>query len=319
MRARYYADLLVNRSRVEAFRRGIGEAVRPGDRVLDLGTGLGTYAFFAARAGAGVVWAVDASPVVHLAETLAAANGLGESVRFVRGRVPGVELPRGLDVLVYEDFPVALFDRDTWEILRGVQEGHLAPGARMVPAAARLNLAPVESPRIRGSVFPLDAGDDESFGLSWAELRSVLADTPRKEQLAPEELRGRAVQGPRLALLPVPPAGALRVGGRWTADRDGTVHALALWFDLEVHEGGWISNEPRAEPEPWGQWILPVDPALQVAAGQTLEAEAGFEELDGGAPGWLSWRVAVGGDMRSGHEFGGVLFGEPDLRDAPEV
>ncbi|MGD2175984.1 MAG: 50S ribosomal protein L11 methyltransferase, partial [Candidatus Brocadiaceae bacterium] len=59
---KYYRDLLGDRERIEAFRRAIQRAVQPGDRVLDVGTGLGTFAFFAADAGASVVWAVDGDP-----------------------------------------------------------------------------------------------------------------------------------------------------------------------------------------------------------------------------------------------------------------
>lgn len=317
--ASYYASLLGNRTRIEAFRKGIEEAVRPGDRVLDLGTGLGTYAFFAARAGAGEVWAVDASPVVHLAETLAVANDLADGVvRFVRGSVPGVDLPRDIDVLIYEDFPTALFDRATWELLAGLAE-RLAPGGRMVPAAARLSLAPVESERIRRSVFPLADDGERAYGLDWTPVREVAANAPRRVELAPEELRGRAATGPRLGLLPPPPAADLKVGGEWTADRPGTVHALALWFDLEVHAGEWLSNEPWPSPEPWGQWLLPLDPPLRVREGETLTAGAGFDPLPGGAPGWLGWRASTGDERRSGHAFGGLLAAPEDLQPPPDV
>jgi protein arginine N-methyltransferase 1 len=67
----YYRGMLIQRSRVEAFRRAIHAAVRPGDRVLEIGSGLGTYAFFAAEAGASKVWAVEGAPIISVAKTLA--------------------------------------------------------------------------------------------------------------------------------------------------------------------------------------------------------------------------------------------------------
>ena len=42
MSVSYYASLLVYSNRIDAFRRAILETVKPGDRVLDVGAGLGT-------------------------------------------------------------------------------------------------------------------------------------------------------------------------------------------------------------------------------------------------------------------------------------
>ena len=58
----YYADLLRDRRRIDAFLQAIAAVVRPGDHVLDVGSGLGTFARAAARAGARRVTAIEADP-----------------------------------------------------------------------------------------------------------------------------------------------------------------------------------------------------------------------------------------------------------------
>jgi hypothetical protein len=108
-------------------------------------------------------------------------------------------------------------------------------------------------------------------------------------------------------------ATALRVEGNWEAGEAGVVHGLALWFDLEVYEGGWISNAPGADAEPWGQWLFPVDPPLEVAAGQTVEASVWREALADGSPGWARWECRVEDEVRKGHEFAGRAVGPEDL------
>jgi len=60
---------------------------QPGDKVLEVGTGLGTYAFFAAQAGAGHVWAVDRDPVIHAAAMVCKTNGLHDRITFLRGDI----------------------------------------------------------------------------------------------------------------------------------------------------------------------------------------------------------------------------------------
>jgi len=93
----------------------------------------------------------------------------------------------------------------------------------------------------------------------------------------------------------------------------GIIHGLALWFDLEIHEGSWISNAPRLDAEPWGQWLLPLDPQIEVAAGQGVAASVWRESLADGAPGWLRWSCRAGDQERTGHEFAGTLIGPNDL------
>ena len=140
MSLKYYLGLLQDEDRIEGFRRGIEEAVGEGDRVLDLGSGLGTFAFFAARAGAGRVWAVDEDPVIHVARAVARDNGLLDRIEFVRGRVPEVDLPDDLDVLIFEDFSRRFLDDRVFRLLLAFEETLLARGGRIVPARARLHV-----------------------------------------------------------------------------------------------------------------------------------------------------------------------------------
>ncbi len=300
-------------SATRAFERAIRELVRPGDRVLDLGTGLGTYAFFAARAGAGRVWGVDSDPVVHVAEQAAGANGLAERVTFLRGTVPGVELPSQMDVLIFEDFPGTLFDGPTHRVLGEVIDKVLATGGRMIPVAGRMSVAPVHSEAHHGRIFPLAGTGWTSCELDWSALRPLLANTPRRDDVLPEHLLAPPLRSSVVPLVPVPGAQELRVEGWWNAASPGRIHALTLWFDLEVSPGNWISNEPRPSPEPWGQWILPLDPPLDVAAPGRVEVSVGREAQPSGGHGWLTWDVRWEGEVRRGHEFAGLALGLEDL------
>lgn len=333
----YYARLLAGDTRIEAFRTAIHEAVGAGDRVLDLGTGLGTFALFAARAGAGRVWAVDSDPVVHLARWVARANGLERSIEFVRGRVPGVTFPREIDVLVFEDFPQRFLDDRTFRTLRTLADEALAPGARSVPRAARLQLAPLASPELRRWLFPVHAdgpvrsdgpvhadrpadaegselaGAAERYGIDWEALRPYLANQPRPTFLPRSTMAAEPVAGPARRLLPPPDPEDLAVDGRWVLEEEGVVHGLALWFDLEVSAGSWISNAPGADTEPWGQLVLPLDPPVAVPRGGALDAAVEYERLGDGAPGWLTWSARSDAGVASGHEFAAAPAALGDL------
>src|SRR4030095_5683068 len=81
----YYARLLMGKHRIRAFQSALQAAVRPSDVVVEIGAGVGTYSFFAAQSGAKRVYAIEKERVIHVAEGLAARNGLAEKITFVLG------------------------------------------------------------------------------------------------------------------------------------------------------------------------------------------------------------------------------------------
>ena len=104
------------------------EALRPGDYVLDLGTGSGILAIAAAALGAGTVLGRDLDPVaVEVARANVAANGFEGRVRIEEG-----DLLAGLE----EDFDLVLANLTAGlhlELLPSLPR-RLAPGGRAVLA-----------------------------------------------------------------------------------------------------------------------------------------------------------------------------------------
>lgn len=300
----YYAGLIADRARIEAFRAGITEQVKPGDLVLEVGSGLGTYAFFAARAGAGKVWGVESNAVAHVAQTLSKIHGLDDVVTLLRGTLPDVEVPEPVDVIIFEDFAIRLLSEQTYRLVRDVTARWLKPGGRVIPGAARLWLAPVGGEGLREKLFP---GGEEGFaaaGLDWRTVRPYLANLPRTLALTPEQLLAEPQGGDVMDLLPLPGAAELTLEGSWTVPEATTVEALAFWFDLGLTADAWVFNGPGL-PSAWGQNALPIDPPLEVPAGHTMRAQVAPERLPDGAPGWLAWSVECGDEARRGHEFAG--------------
>ncbi len=73
-----------------------------GKVVVDVGTGSGILALFAAAAGARKVYALEASDSAARARMLVAANGLSHIIEVIQCKVEEVTLPEKADIIVSE-------------------------------------------------------------------------------------------------------------------------------------------------------------------------------------------------------------------------
>jgi protein arginine N-methyltransferase 1 len=311
---RYYRDLLADDKRIETFRRAIRSVVHEGDRVLEIGAGLGTYSFFASAAGAARVWAVDGNPVIHVAKTVAAANGMDERIEFVRGWIPEVRLPERADVLIFEDYPTNLMDAKTLHLLRSLHDEYTADEFRMIPRRARVFVAPVgEHEAGRNALSFMASEKERRFGIDWSESRVYAANTPCSVQLESDWLAAPPAPIGDLWLDRPPDPAVLDGEASWHFDTGEVLHGIAWWFDLEAAAGEWITNRPGTSRTVWGQLFLPLDPPLRAQAGDEVSAAVGRDRDGDGSPAWFSWRATAGETVIRGHEFASAPASLRDL------
>jgi len=313
MSLRYYTGLLRDRPRIEGMREGIRAAVRKGDRVLDLGTGLGTYAFFAVEAGAAEVVAVDRNPVVHLAESMALANGMADRIRFVRGDFPMEEVTGPFDVVIFEDYTSHLMGETVFNLLQELRRV-AGPAARFVPGRGRLQMCPVDQADLHREMLEPAAGLDE-WHLAPSVLRDFLAHSPFRTHVAQPHLLGEPATSPPIDLSS-PDGELFRVAGEWTVEVDATLHGVVAWVDLELAPGRWLTESGIRE-NIWGHQVFPLDPPVEVAAGAKVAATLWSPPQPSGAPGPWCWEVRSGGEVRVGNVIAGSLFGPPELDGGP--
>jgi protein arginine N-methyltransferase 1 len=307
-----YLHFLADAPRVDAFRRAIEAATSPGQLVLDLGTGIGTYAMFAARAGCRVL-AVEDLPVIDVARGLAADNGLADRITFLRGRSERLEPPQRADVLVFEDFAPYLYHPETAEILLDVRARWLKPDATSIPRSIRLFAAPVCCPHTYRALTPWP--DDSVYGLELGRLSSEVLNRTHAASWGTDVLLGEPVALARVDPLALDPFGLDREVG-WAATKSGELHGIGLWMDLELADGVLYSNAPSGRSGGWSQQLLPFVEPLDIQAGEEVVARVMTLGPSPRTPAWWSWRVTAASGKREGNTFRGTPLSSSRLRQA---
>lgn len=313
MNIRHYRRMLADDVRLRAFHRAIRATVRPGDVVVEIGAGLGTYSFFAARAGGGRVYAIEAdAEVCRLAEALAEENGLGDRVRFLRGYSMDVELPERADVVIFEDYTSFFFSSRLRGLLRDIRARLLKPDGRLLPGAADLYVAGCEDDRLYRELDLHRARRDRLFGLDFSETRRVAMNLPAGTGAAARHLLTRPLRCARIDLQRGDEFGFAFVG-EVRARRDGLLHGLLGWMDLELAPRVRLSCSPLRPPTVWGQSFYPFAEPLRVRRHEPLKVGMEIIFPQGVSRYLQRWTVSTGAEYREGNTFASIPFSEQSL------
>jgi len=291
----YYVSLLEDRSRIAAVLRAISRTVVPGDEVVEIGCGIGTYSLAALRAGAAQITAIDANPVaIALARELGVERDGGGRLRLIESRAESVELPRPAGVVLYEDYGTLGHAPGLPALFEHLRTRMAAPGAKYLPAAVEIVLAPVDQP-----LHTLQPGDAATLPFSadaLALLRKRALNEPFPPDLgagalaAPGQVVGRIEAGAEIPR-------RVRMGGPVVLSRACAVTGLLGWIRLDYGGGIVVDNPPSLPPPTYAPVALPFEEPLQAAAGERLDLR--LEAVYGPGPQTLLWQWGATGAQGS--------------------
>lgn len=262
-----HAAMLADRDRNASLRAGVEAIVKPGDVVVDVGTGTGYLAMLAVRAGARRVYAVDAgSTMASLARQLIEANHMAAAVTLVQARSTDYTPPEPADVILCETLGFAGLDEGFRPTLADARDRMLRPGGALLPAAVAVRVAPVEPDPAAIDITRLDAIEGLDFTAAADVFRRVYQRryVPAEHELAPArtafelDCRTMAADAP------------LETDVTFAIERSGQVSGFALWFDSWLAPGVMMSNRLPHPSNHWGQTFLPLPEPISVAAGDAL-------------------------------------------------
>jgi SAM-dependent methyltransferase len=264
---RIHEMMLLDKVRTATYQSAIEASVKPGDIVLDIGTGSGVLAMFAARAGAGKVYAVEATGIIELAKRLAERNGLAARIEFIRARVEEIELPEQADCIVSEWMGVFALQENMLPSIASARDRLLKPGGKMLPESVRLFVALLED----SSLYDRRIGcwQRRPYGLDYSDLAICQANDVHALPIAPEMLLSDPVEVARLDLQAVRES-RLDIRTTLTAARDGVCHGLAGWFQAQFPGGILLDTAPAQPLTHWKQAFFPMLEPVPLKAGEEM-------------------------------------------------
>ena len=272
--------MIADAVRTDAYARAIERCVRPGDAVLEIGTGTGLFAMLACRAGARRVYAIEADDIVEVARANAAANGLAGSIEFLHALSTEASLPERVDVVVSDLRGVLpLYEHHLASIL-DARARFLAPGGRLVPRCDRLQVACVEAPRQHAELTR--PWSQPTLGVAMPAARGLVVNDLQKATFESHDL---VTEPACWATLDYAAIDSTDVRGRvrLRARRSATTHGLAAWFDATLADGVGYSTGPSeaARASIYGQAFFPWPEPIELAAGDEVEIALGATLVGG--------------------------------------
>jgi ubiquinone/menaquinone biosynthesis C-methylase UbiE len=260
-----HVAMLNDRSRTSSFLAGISEVVRPGDVVLDIGTGSGVLAVAAAQAGARHVYAVEASGISRLAQAIFEVNGLDNCVTLLQGWSTSLTLPERADVMVSEMVGNEPLAENLLEMTLDARKRLLKPQARMVPARVKVFGLPLAIPR---------AGLEKSavtraglrkwlswYGIDFRPFADAARSSPTSFHVKPQAVRRWKTCGEPVLLADIDfgTTEQLVVDTSRTvlATAAGRLNGLPVYFELGLGPTTCFSTAP-AQASPHNHWYSQV-------------------------------------------------------------
>lgn len=261
-----HARILADRKRRTAFLEAMAEVIRPGDVVLDLGTGSGILAVAAVRAGAARVYAVEPSNMGASAVRVFEQNGVADRVTLVEGWSQQRSLPEPADVLTFDLVGSEPLQMGILEITLDAGQRLLRPGARVIPRTLSLGLVLVQAPeQLREAYFYSERQIEDWrrwYGIDFSPLRDAACRETVAAFVEPAEANelvrlSRTTEAWRIDLDALPSAPFCRADAEIEVSEDGLCCGVLGVSSIELSQ----SVRFVADPEDSGDaphWMAPL-------------------------------------------------------------
>ena len=263
----FYA-MLSDKVRHDAYEKAIKQVVKKGDVVLDLGAGTGILGFMALKAGAKKVYLVEKSDSIELAKEIAKQNNFTDKISFINKNSLEVELPEKVDVIVSETLGSFGVDENTLEFMIDARKRFLKEDGKIIPEKLVVNIEPVESYE---SISKVDFWKSIG-GIDFSAAHQIFSQKLMVEELKEENVLAHS--DPFCTIdFNTSQDPSLMSTTYHVMKKDGVVHGLGGWFDLQLTADINISTKPSSPLTHWKQAFFPINNPINVSEDDIMEIQ----------------------------------------------
>jgi SAM-dependent methyltransferase len=276
-----HIGMLADERRTRLYVEAIRRVVRPGDVVLDLGTGTGVLAIAAAQAGARRVYAVERTSIADVAARMFERNGVADRITLLRDTSTRVELPERAQVLTSEIIGTEPLSERLLEYTRDAAERLLVPGARVLPRRMRVLARAVSM--ADGVIERLAVGPEtaarwqRAYGIDFTALSDLPIDRAPWFTIRAADAGSFTPLTPAIELLDIdladPPRPPVRAAATAEALAGGRLDGVIVFWEIELDDRARLSTDPAEAGADcsWGTAAWSMAPRGRVERGERLE------------------------------------------------
>ncbi|VDP13061.1 unnamed protein product [Soboliphyme baturini] len=243
--------------------------------VLDVGSGTGILAMFAAKAGAKRVIGIEFSNIAKQSIQIIKSNGLDDVVTIIQGKVEDIDqLPHGIekvDVIVSEWMGYCLFYESMLNTVLYARDKWLAPDGTLFPDRASLYICAIEDRQYKDEKINWW---DNVYGFNMSSIRRVAISEPLVDIVDANQ-----VVTTSCLLKDVDLYTAKVEDLSWetpftlSVRRNDYVQALVTFFTVEFtkcHKRTGFSTAPDQHYTHWKQTVFYLEESLTVKRGEEI-------------------------------------------------
>jgi len=245
-----------------------------GKVVLDVGSGTGILAMFAAKAGAKRVIGIEFSNIARQSIQIVKDNNLDHIVTIIQGKVEEVALPDGIekvDVIISEWMGYCLFYESMLNTVLYARDKWLAEGGVLFPDRATLHVCAIEDRQYKEDKINWW---DNVYGFNMASIRKVAISEPLVDIVDPNQVVTNSCVLRDVDLYTVTVADlTFKTPFSLMIRRDDYIQALVTYFTVEFtkcHKRTGFSTGPDQQYTHWKQTVFYLEEALTSKRGEEI-------------------------------------------------
>lgn len=280
-----HIEMLNDRTRTDHYLKAIREVVKPGDIVVDLGTGTGVLALAAAQAGASHVYAIEVNKTIaEVAKANFERNGFADKITLCEGRSNDIVLPERADVLVSEIIGDDPFDEQIIELTTDARLRFLKPNAKMIPDRIEIFGLLLAIPQAEFSKYRFSEESISNWN-AWYDIDfSALMNMPLPENeplfnIPPQKTVKWDRFHPPLHLVSIDlkqhSDQRIKQHEVITVQADGLLNGLLIYFEVQLSPKSRLSSHPdkAGQDNHWYSPVWGVVPSINLESGVELSID----------------------------------------------